>query len=207
MADTAVTAQTTIDNSIARAKDKKKTQWTDAQLLIFMNKGIDFTHKLLIKEQSEIVITDSTITMVAGTQEYLLSGNLDDFWGMSENGVYFTDFLTPCTYEDKVRHGTDTTDTAPVSYYITSTHLGVLDIPTATSVAAFPTLYCRHFKKNTPLALTDNMTYLNLFNEPISSFMDHTAVLKTTAPTAEFTALYNALEAATLEIAKNRVPL
>jgi len=205
--DTAVTAQTTIDNSIARAKDEKKTQWVDSQLLIFMNKAIDFTHKLLIREQSEIVKTDATITMVADTQEYLLTGNLDDFWSMSYKGVYFTDFLTPCTYEDKIRAGTDTTDTAPGSYYITDTHIGVLGIPTATSVAAFPTLYCRYFKMNTPLALTDDMPYKNLFNEPLSSFMDHVAVLKTTAPTSEFTALYNALEASTLEIAKNRIPI
>jgi len=207
MTDTAVTAQVTIDNSIARAKDTAKTQWSDAQLLIFMNKAVDSIHKLLIRIQSEIVKTDSTITMVNATQEYALSGNLDDFWGMSENGVYFTDFLKPCIYEDKVRSGTETTDTAPVSYYITDTDIGVIPIPTSTSVAAFPTLYCRYFKKNTALSLSSNMPYKNLFNEPISSFMDNMAVLKTTAPTEEYAALFNSLEEATIDIAKNRIPV
>lgn len=207
MGDTAVTIQTTLDNSIARAKDSDKTQWSDAQLLIFLNKAVDYVHKLLIRIENELVITDGTITMAASTQEYTLAGTLDDFWAMSTNGVYFTDFLTPCSYEDKIREGSTTTDVAPTLYYVTDTHLGVVNIPTATSAAAYPTLNCRYFKKNTALALTDNMPYKNLFNEPVSSFVDHVAVLKTTAPTQEFTALYNALEASTLEIAKKRSPL
>jgi len=207
MADTAVTVQTDIDNSIARAKDVAKTQWADPQLLIFTNKAVDYIYKLLIRIGSELVKTDATIPIVESTQEYLLATHLPDFWSMSTKGVYFTDFLTPCTHEDKIRAGSTTTDVAPTMYYLTDTHLGVVNIPTATSVAAYPTLNCRYYKKNTTLALTDNMPFKNLFNEPISAFVDHIAVLKTTAPTEEFTALYNALEESTLEIARNRIPI
>ena len=210
MSDTAVTVQTTINNSIARAKDVDKTQWSDAQLLIFLNKAVDYVHKLLITIQSELVVSEDTVTMVADTQEYSLTNNLADFWGMVENGVYFSDIgvpLEPVTYEDKIREATVTTDTNPLMYYVTDTDIGVLSIPTATSAAAYTTLNCRYFKKNTTLFLADDMPYKNLFNEPISAFVDHVAVLKTTAPTGEFTALYNTLEASTIAIANKRLPI
>ena len=210
MSDTAVTVQTTADNSIARAKDPDKTQWSDAQLLIFINKGFDFIHKLLIRIQSEIAITEGTITMVASTQEYALDGNLDDFWAMSHNGVFFAgqgDFLKTATHEDKIRAASGTTALAPTTYYLTAANLGVLDIPTSASATAYPTLTCRYFKKNTTLTLSSNMPYKNILNEPVSSFMDHMATLKTSAETAEFTALYNALEESAIDIINRRIPI
>lgn len=209
MSDTTVTVELIINNSIARAKDPKKTQWSDIQLLAFLNKAYDHIHKTLILARSEIVITESTITMVTLTQEYSLATNLADFWGMTENGVYFADVvepLIPLTFEDKQRAENETTDTYPESYYITNLNLGVIDIPTGTSAAAHPTLNCRYYKKNTPLASGGDMPYNNIFNEPMSSFMDYVAVLKTTAPTAELTTLYNNLEQQTITIAAKRTP-
>ena len=85
MADTTVTVQSVLDNSIARAKDPNKTQWSDAQLVILLNKANDYTAKILMSIASEIVITDATITMLAATQEYSLATDLPDFWGMVEN--------------------------------------------------------------------------------------------------------------------------
>ena len=206
MTDTTISVQTSINNTIARAKDPDKDQWVDATMLIFYNKAYDYIHKLLIRLQSEIVITDSTITMTA-TQEFSLASNMADFWSIVENGVYFDGVskpLTPVTYENKIRAAGDTTDTNPESYYITDTDIGLIDVPTATSIAAYPTLSCRYFKKNTPLTLNGDMPYKNVFNQAISSFADSIAILKTENPTEEYTALYNALEETTLAIAKER---
>ena len=134
MADTTVTAQTVVDSSIARAKDPYKTQWTDAQLLIFLNKAYDYAHKILIQAKSELVITSVQVTMAA-TREYSLADHLPDFWGMVENGVYFTTTpLTPVTVEDAKRYGTTTTTVAPTAYYLTGTHLGMLQTPTDAAV-------------------------------------------------------------------------
>lgn len=211
MSNTDVTVQSVLDNCIARAKDPDKTQWSDAQLLIFLNKGYDNIHKTLIRVSSEIVTSEATVTMVANTQEYLLADNLPDFWNMSENGVYFStvpDPLVPMIYEDKQRAGADTTAIYPESYYITNLNLGVIDIPDATSVAAYSTLNCRYYKKNVPLLLAGaSMPYNNLFNETMSSYMDFIAVIKTTAPSSEYAALLNALEAQTLAIASVRTPI
>lgn len=207
MADTTVTAQVVIDNSIARAKDSNKTQWSDDQMLKFLNKGVDYVHRLLIRENSEIAINDGTISLTGGVQEYSLP---DDLWCIPPNGVYFSAVvkpITPVTYEDKIREGVTTTDSAPESYYITDDKIGLVLTPSGTAAAAYTTLNCRYFKKNTALAFTDNMPYKNLFNEPISMFMDNLALFKAEVPTEEIVSIFNALEAATIEIINQRIPV
>lgn len=206
MADTTVTAQTLIDNSIARLKDDAKTQWTDAKMLNLVNKAVDYVHRILVNLNSALVVSSDDITVVAATQEYNLSGNLDNFWRMAENGVYFAgeDPLTPITLEDARRAGTTTTDTAPTAFYLTDTAIGLVYIPTATSAAAYPTLTCWHYTQPTTLALTSTMPYKNLFNEPISMFATSMAMFKTDTPQAEYLSVYNALEEMTLGIVRNR---
>jgi len=210
MADTTVSLQSLINNSISRGKDPGKTQWDDPQLLIFANRAIDYIHKLLIRVQSEIGIEDVTVTMLDGVQEYTLADDLPDFWSIAVNGVYFSSVkkpLLPVSYEDKIREGTVETEIDPKSFYITSTHIGVVNIPDDVSVAAYSTLNCRYFKKNTVLTLTNPMPYKNIFNEPISLFMDGLAQIKAKVPTEEYTALFNSLEESALTIINSRVPL
>jgi len=204
MADTAVTAQTVINNSIARAKDSNKTQWTDAQLLIFLNKAYDYVHRLLVLSQSEIAINEATITLLAATQEYDLP---DDFWCMANNGVTLNSVpLMDAMYQDKIRAGATTTDEAITAYYLTDDKIGAIPIPTSTAVAvsAYRTPTLRYFKYVTPLALTSSMPYKNLFNEPMATFMDQIALIKTEVPTQEVLAIYNSLEQATMAILSKR---
>lgn len=206
MADTTVTAQTLVDNSIARMKDPQKTQWTDATLLVPVNKAVDYIQRILINLNSALAISSDDITIVGGTQEYALSGNLDNFWRMAENGVYFAgeDPLTPITLEDAKRAGATTTDTAPVAFYLTDAAIGLVYTPTATSASAYPTLTCRYYAQPTALTLTSTMPYKNLFNEPISAFATSIAMFKTDTPQAEYLSVYNALEEMTLGIVRNR---
>jgi len=202
--DTTVTAQTTVDNSLARQKDPDKTQWTDAGLLNYMNKAVSFIHMKLIQMNNELAVSTGTVTMVASTQEYDLSGNLDNFWKMKRNGVYFTTPLTEISLEDAKRAGATTTNSAPTAYYLTAAKIGVVPVPTATAVIAAPTLYCRYFAKETTLALATAMPYKNLFNEVISTFASSMALFKTEASSAEYLSVYNALEESTMEIASKR---
>ena len=210
MADTDVTVQTLIDNSIIRGRDldKENDRIVDAQLLKFVNKAREYVHKLLIQYDSEIGKETDTITMSGGTQEYTLEGNLDDFWVMSPNGVYFgTTPLIPVTYQEKIRVGSAMTDSAPTMYYLTKDKIGLVQTPSEVAAAAYPTLNCRYFKYPTALALTDNMPYKNAFNEAISAFMSSMGALAAEKSTAEFTAIYNALEESTLDIINRRIPL
>lgn len=204
MADTTVTAQTLIDNSLARAKDPDDIQWTDADLLNYMNKAVSYIHMKLVQMNSELAVSAGTVTMVAATQEYDLSGNLDNFWKMVRNGVYFTTPLTEISLEDAKRAGSTSTGVAPTAYYLTAAKIGLVPIPAAAAVIVAPTLYCRYFAKETTLALGTAMPYKNLFNEAISTFASSLALFKTEAQSAEYLSVYNALEEATMDIAKNR---
>jgi hypothetical protein len=210
MTDTSITAQTLIDNSIIRARDLDETneRLTDAQLLIYLNKAREYVHQILIRENSEIAVTTGTISMVGTQQEYELAGDLPDFWAMVKHGVYFgTTSLLPMTYEEKIREGTTATDEAPVQYYVTSTHLGVVPVPSVTAATAYPTLYCRYFKYPTPLTLESEMPYKNALNSAMSAFLDSVGALSAEKQTSEFSAMYNSLEEATMEIIRKRVPL
>lgn len=210
MADTAVTAQTIIDSSVVRYKDANETQWADAELLAYLNDALEYVHSILIRENSELAVTYDTITIVAGTQEYELSGNLDNFYAMCPKGVWFStepNSLTPVNYEEKIHSGTTTSDLVPVAYYLTATHLGVIPIPTATAVAVSATLHCRFFTMPTELAVDGTMPYKNLFNRAAKRFMESMALIRNENSTAaDVSALYNTLETAAMDIIKKRTP-
>jgi hypothetical protein len=204
MADTIVTAQTVIDNSIARAKDPDKTQWSDAQMLRFLNKARDYVYRLLVATQSELVISSTTIPLVAGTASYTLP---DDFWGVINNGVYISGVdtpLYPVTQLDFVRAVGDTTDEHPESFFLTSTQIGFLPVPTATAVGLHGTISLRYSRYSAPLALSDSMPWANILTEPMAAFMDHIAFIKSEVPTQELMAIYNALEQATMAMLTRR---
>jgi len=204
MADTIVTAQTVIDNSIARAKDPDKTQWSDAQMLRFLNKARDYVYRLLVATQSELVISSTTIPLVAGTASYTLP---DDFWGVINNGVYISGVdtpLYPVTQLDFVRAVGDTTDEHPESFFLTSTQIGFLPVPTATAVGLHGTISLRYSRYSAPLVLSDSMPWANILTEPMAAFMDHIAFIKSEVPTQELMAIYNALEQATMAMLTRR---
>lgn len=207
MADNIIPAQQVIDNSMARAMDIHKTQWTDDQALIFLNRAYDYVHQLLIRIKSAIVIVPGDITISSSTPEYLLSDNLPNFWAMADDGVSFSGSpLTPIMVDDARREGNVETDTLPECYYLTDSYIGLSKTPSSDSVALNNTLTCRYYEANIPLLLDSAMPYKNLMNEPMTAFMDHLAIMKIKGQTAEFTELYNSLESSSLEIANRRLP-
>ena len=209
MADTVVLAQAVIDAGLARYKDEDETQWADAELLAYLNKAYSFTHQLLIRQHSPLVVTSGDLTVSTGTTSITLAttGNLPNFWGMAPKGVYFAEVgvpLTPISYEDKIREGTTTSDSLPTMYYLTDTEIGLANIPTKTAIAIGTVLYCRYYKANTALSLTTAMPYKNLFNVPMGMFMDSMAFLRKKDSTEELNQIYNILETTVLEIAHVR---
>lgn len=209
MADTDVTVQTEIDNSVSRMKNPSKNlPWTDANLLKFWNKGMRFVYQLLIRENSEIGVTAGTITMAAVTQGYALSGNLDDFWVMAKNGVYFADNdpLTQCSYEDLAREGTTTTDELPKIFCLDASNLLLVNIPTTTAATVATTLNCRYFSRPVDKALTGSCPWKNIFNEAITMFMDSVAFMQNEVDSSALASIYNTLEEQTLIIINKRGP-
>jgi len=214
MADDTVTAQTIVDNSVSRRKDVDKTNWGDSELLAYLNKAIDNIAMMLIYLESELAITEATVTLVATTQEYTLATVLADFWAMSREGVYFSTVetpLTPVIYGAKIRNETTATDTYPTSFYITGTKIGVIPIPSSTAVAlgsgAGASLLCRYFKKPTVLTLASTMPYKNVFNESASLFMDSIAALRDDMNMAAYQQARATLENLVLKVVKYRNPI
>ena len=207
MVDTAVTAQNMIDASYIRYADPAKTEWADAELLVYLNDGIEYAFQALHKLNSDLIKTVGSITTAATTQEYTLN---DDFWAMCENGVTLSGgiskALVPGTYDDKTRNGTTTTAADPKVYYLTDTKLGLIPIPTTASAAAYTTISCRYFKKPTAIALGGSLPWRNIFNAPIKAFMCSFALLRNQRSLEAQNLIYNTLEAAVVELATRRTP-
>ena len=203
MADTTLTCQSFLATTLSIAKDPNSSEYAYSELLIYLNKGRDHIHKTLISIDSDIVLETGTITLVASTQAYTLP---DDFWSMRKKGVYYDDVkpLYRCTHVDVIRNGTDTTDTYVVAYELTDTQIKVVPIPTATSVAVDNTLNLEYYARPANLAISDNMPYKNMFNEPLGFFVDSMARLRLEDTSAGYAEIYNLLEEQTLEIARLR---
>ena len=213
MADTTVTAQTLIDDCVTRRKDTDKTSWGDAELLAYLNKAVDNIGMMLIYLESELAVSEVTVTLVAATQEYVMTdSNLVDFWAMAREGVYFEDVetpLTPVIYGAKIRGKDTATDSYPLNYYITNNSIGVIGIPSATAIALTGgnALKCRYFKKPTILALSDPMPYGNVFNESASLFMDSIAGLRDEMNMTAYDQARSVLENLVLKVVRYRNPI
>jgi len=206
MADTTVTIQTLIDNSVIRYMDAAETEWADPELLEYVLEGIEYAFQMLVKINSDIAKTVDTVTTAGATQEYTLP---DDFWAMCENGVTLNTVkkaLVPGTYDDKIRNGTTTTALDPKVYYLTDTKIGFIPIPTAPSAVIYTTATIRYFMRPDAIVIGGAMPWKNLFNSPIKAFMCSMALLRNQRTVESFNLIYNTLEAAVLEIASKRTP-
>ena len=206
------TAQTIIDNSLARQMDSYETQWSDAELLAWLNKGVNYLHQILINNQIDWAVTDKSaaVSTVDGTELYDLE---TDFWGMvegdsakGETGVWLDKttsyaFLTPCDQRESVKH-TGADEGEPTQYYLTGTQIGLLSVPDDVY-----TLYYRYYTSPVTLALATSMPYSDLFNEPLSSFMSSRALTRNGMMASGEMAIYNELESQALAIARRRTPI
>ena len=210
MADTTVTAQTIVDNSISRRKDVDKTTWSDSELLAYLNKAVSNVGMMLIYLESELAVTEGAITPTA-TQEYTLSGTLDNFWAMAREGVYFLAVetpLTPVIYGAKIRNKATETSTYPTTFYITADKLGLIPVPAAgaTCISA-SALKCRYFARPSVLTLETAMPYGNVFNESASLFMDSVAALRDEMDMTAYQNARTTLENLVLKVVRYRNPI
>jgi len=206
MANTTVTVQTIVNNSVSRRKDVDKTNWGDNELLAYLNKAIDNIALMLIYMESELAVTEGTVTLADGDQEYTLDDEgIDNFWAMAREGVYFADVATPLVpviYGAKVRNMDIAASPVPTQYYITDDKVGLIPVPSAVD-----DLKCRYFAKPDELSLDDNMPYNNVFNEAASLFMDSIAALRDEMDMTAYQNARVALESLVLKVVKYRNPI
>lgn len=204
------TPQTIIDNSIARKKDADKTQWSDADLLIYLNDGLDYIRQVLIENRSRLAVDSTTITTTSGTDLYAFSTvTMTDLVAMFEGvnseqtGVYCDNtFLYPVDESEKVKYIGATLDSlTPTMYYLTDDSIGFL--PPIGGTFSIITYF---YAKVSDLALDGVMPYNDLFNRAASKFMTNAALMEAGFITADFTGLYNELERSALVVVRKRTP-
>lgn len=206
------TAQNIIDSSLARQMDQGETQWTETELLAWLNNGVSYLHQVLINNRIDWATTSTAtpVSTVADTELYDLEG---DFWSMVEGdsakgeGSVWLDkttsyaFLTPCGQHESIKFtGADTGE--PTQYYLTATQIGLLAVPDAVYVLKY-----RYYTTPTTLLIATAMPYGDLFNEALSSFMSSRALTRNGMMTSGEMAIYNELETQALTIARRRTPI
>lgn len=200
------TAQTVIDGTLVRQQDASKTLWTDAELLIYANKAVDYLAQLLINRNDIYGTKAGSITTVDGTETYTLADNsMTDFVAMyqgakaSESGMWIDDsFLSPCRITERVSY-TDSSEGEPEKYYITATSIGLLPVPDAVY-----TVSLLYFYKPTTLLVGTSMPYNDVFNGAIGAFIDSMAAARAEQDISNITQLYNELEKQALGVIRNR---
>jgi len=197
------TAQNVIDASIARRKDPYQNSWEDAELLDYLQAGVNFVHPILVKEESELIQTTATIAMTAlAGQEYDLPAS---FLAVAPDGVWITGYdpMRPVRVNEKIANGTSTGASADITkYYVTVDKIGFVKIPNASITANI-----RYFTTATTLVVGTTMPYSGIFNDALSMFMTNMAFARNDSNLADIGALYNALESSALTIIRRRIPL
>lgn len=151
--------------------DNDLTQYTDAELLAYINKSLEIIHELLIDEESELIRTGTgSFTTTAGTQSYDLSANtMGDLWLPYRVWISEYEPMTVCEEEDlydainEEEKGSTGHRTRPEVYCIVGEYMWFEDVPDDTY-----TVNLKYYPNFVPLASTaSNMPLRNLFNQAV----------------------------------------
>ena len=170
-----LTEMTNLFNYELRNEDAE--QWEAAETLAYINKWLEFIHKILTENKSELVQTGSgEITLVAGTDEYALAdasmGDLIAIPGGEDSDASRVRLsgigvLELGQREDRMAHllakddGT-TSYSQPSKYYLHGDNLCVLPFPDQAYTLKIVD-YIPDYTKLTAVT-TDTMPYRNIFN-------------------------------------------
>lgn len=170
MADAVSITTTTLKSQIRyEIRDINSTQYTDAELLVYINKCLEIAYEELVNQKSELVRTGSgTITTVAGTQSYDLSANdMGDLW--IPHRVWISEYepMEMCEEKDlydaiNANEGSTTSRTIPDEYCIIGDYIWFKDYPDDAY-----TVNIRYFPNFVPLSSGGTMPYKNLFNQEV----------------------------------------
>ena len=159
-------------------RDQNSKQYTDDELLTFLNDWNAEVYKALVYDQSELIRTGSgTITTVAGTETYSLSAvgvAMGDLWAPHRVWIAGYEPLELGVEDDRYDYEqADGTFTRrqPESFYLTAGSMGFVPVPDA-----IYTVRVKYYPEFVPLAsVMATMPYRNLFNQQIAYGVQLTA--------------------------------
>lgn len=146
--------------------DINANQWSDTELLNYLNECCDMIHQTLIDSESELIRTGTTtVTTASGIELYTLP---TDLWTIHKVWVETEDPMDMCEESDRYQYlkqeeDSDTSArTTPTDYYIDGGEIGLL--PFSDAIYTVNVIYYTTF---TDLVSTDEMPYKGLFNSQI----------------------------------------
>jgi hypothetical protein len=185
-----ITISDFIDQINYDLRNTKSVEFTDAEMLIHINRMFEMIYYILFDMNSELILSSgSTVSTVAGTETYALSSdfaaNISDLWAPyrleGDNyreghcAVYITDSssviyepLEMVEYAERYSYliAGSTSRTRPVSFYIDGDNIGLLPVPDAVYTLTID----KYFPNFTPAsAASENMPYKNIFNQAIGN--------------------------------------
>lgn len=162
-----MTPQQLIDNRLRyELRDTDETQYTDPELLAYINKAAGLLHEVLIDEDSELVRSGSgSFVTVDGTETYNLTAN-----GMADLLAPYRVYITgyePMDLKSEAERYAYLDDTAPVTgqpdrYYLSGDVIGLLPIPDDVY-----TVNVAYYPPYTDVALADAMPFRGIFDRVI----------------------------------------
>jgi hypothetical protein len=178
-----VTAADIISSINYELRNTRGKQYSDAELLAYLNKCLELVHEILIDCNSELAgVNTESIVLYPGVEQYSLGANdmgdmltirrvdPDDYYAVyledTDGNIYPP--LKMVEYGQRYMYmqaGTDS-NSRPTSFYLNGDVIGFLpfpDVPYTARISYFPDV--------TPLTATDPMPYRNLFNHTIAEGM------------------------------------
>jgi hypothetical protein len=142
-------------------------QFTEPEILAYINKWLEFTHQFLIESASDLVRTGTgSITTEVGTEKYSLVGNnMGDLLTTHKVWVVGSEPMDQCPEDDRDAYVVaDETDASgydePLSFYLEGDYIGFLPFPDTAYTVNF-----KYYPEYSPLEDIDSaMPYRNLFN-------------------------------------------
>jgi hypothetical protein len=199
------TAHVLIDECRYDLRDGTGTQWSDSELLAYLNRGLEMVHDLLVDHRSERLLETETIATAAGTETYALASNdMGDF--VAPHSVWIAG-NAPMSHTDEHRRleyqlaGGDMQTGVPDLFYIAGDDIGFLPAPNDVY-----TVNVRYWPQFAGIAAGATLPHQNLFNLQLREAVKMMAKHRETYNTGLETALQGMFQARALEILRMRRP-
>lgn len=186
-----VTAAQLITRCRYDLRDENAHQWTDPELLSYINDNLELIYEILIDCDSELIRTGSgTFDTVSGTETYDLSTEgMGDFWSPYKiwcptDGPRELELVNTDERYDYQIDATTWNQGEPYHYYLEGDAIGLLPIPDA-----IYQINLKYYPNFVPLASTAaNLPFKNLFNLQIQQAVNmkakHRDMMNTSIETA-----------------------
>jgi len=188
-------------------RDENGHQWTDNELLSYINDSLELIYEILVDSDSELIRTGSgTFDTVSGTETYDMAANtMGDFW--SPYKIWCpTDGpreLTLVNTDDRYDYQIDATtwnQGEPYQYYLEGDTIGLLPIPDG-----IYQINLKYYPNFVPLsATTGNLPFKNLFNLQIQQAVNMKAKHRDMQNTGIETALMSLFQQRATAIMRRR---